>query len=594
MREQLRDVRLMLATGWRIDRRLTTSLVTLTVATNAAGVLRALWFKLLIDAVVAQDMNGAVTWAAVLSVSDAFRSWALVGSQMDRQDLHDRALQHFQEQAMRLAGAVPGVEHHERQEHLDRISVLRSSFAALASALGNVIDGIAQVIRAVLTFVLLATLHPALIALPLFALPSLAAGRRAEQINQRAQLAGAAPARRSDHLWTLLTTPSAAKEVRVFGLGAELQAREREAFDCLTRIQVRAKAKAGLITAAGWTVFALGYVAAILFVLYRAAMGEATAGDVLLAVVLAGQVNFQVAGAVNLVGLLTQALHAVGHYRWLLDYRDERTRDHGRRPSPTRIDHGIDLVDVRFTYPGTNTPVLTGIDLHLPAGSVVAVVGENGAGKTTLVKLLMRLYAPTAGAITVDGVDLADIELEQWRQRTAAAFQDYMRYEFIARHAIGVGDLDHHDDTGAVTEALERAGGSGLPGRLPAGLDTQLGKQFRDGTELSGGQWQTLGLSRAMMRTGPLLLVLDEPTAALDATAEHALFQRYAAGARRIAADTGAITVLVSHRFSTVRMADLIVVLDDGRVSELGDHRRLVANGGLYAELYGIQARPYR
>jgi ATP-binding cassette subfamily B protein len=194
----------------------------------------------------------------------------------------------------------------------------------------------------------------------------------------------------------------------------------------------------------------------------------------------------------------------------------------------------------------------------------------------------------------VDGTDLADVEIGQWQRRSAAAFQDYVRYEFIARHAIGVGDLDHHDDAGAVTRALERAGGSELPSRLPAGLDTQLGRQFRDGTELSGGQWQTLGLGRAMMRTGPLLLVLDEPTAALDATAEHALFQRYAAEARRIAADTGAITLLVSHRFSTVRMADLIVVLDGGRISELGDHRQLVARDGLYAELYGIQARSYR
>jgi ATP-binding cassette, subfamily B, bacterial len=594
MRDQLRDIRLMLATGWRIDRRLTTSLVALTVATNAAGVLRALWFKLLIDAIVAQNMESAITWAIVLSVSDAFRSWALVGSQMDRQDLHDRALQHFQEQAMQLAGEVPGIEHHERQEHLDRISVFRNSFATLASALGNVIDGIAQVIRAGLTFVLLATLHPALIALPLFALPSLAAGRRAEQINQRAQLAGAAPTRRSDHLWTLLTTPAPAKELRVFGLGAELRDRERIAFDDLTRIQVRAKAKAGIVTAAGWTVFALGYVAAILLVLYRAANGEATAGDVLLAVVLAGQVNFQVAGAVNLVGLLTQAFTAVSHYRWLLDYRNERVREHGQEAPPDRIERGIELDDVHFTYPGTDTPVLTGIDLHLPAGSVVAIVGENGAGKTTLVKLLMRLYTPTAGTITVDGTDLDHLELHQWRQRTAAAFQDYMRYEFTARHTIGVGDLDHHDDTDAVTAALERAGGSELPGRLPAGLDTQLGKQFRDGTELSGGQWQTLGLSRGMMRTSPLLLVLDEPTAALDATAEHALFQRYATGARRIADDTGAITLLVSHRFSTVRMADLIVVLDDGEIRELGDHHQLIANGGLYAELYGIQARSYQ
>ena len=594
MRDRLRDLRLMLATGWRIDRKLTTSLVTLTVATNAAGVVRALWFKLLIDAVVDGDMNRAVTWAVVLSLSDAFRSWALVGSQMDRQDLHDRALQHFQEQAMRLAGTVPGIEHHERQEHLDRVAVFRTSFATLASALSNVIDGIAQAVRAVLTFVLLATLHPALLALPVFALPSLLAGRTAERINQRAQLAAAAPTRRSEHLWSLLTTPASAKELRVFNLGEELRRRERAAFEDVTRIQTAAKAKAGLATAAGWSVFALGYIGAIFFVVYRAANGEATAGDVLLAVVLAGQVNFQVAGAADLVGLFTQTFHAVGHYRWLIDYSNERSATHGDKPAPTRIDSGIDLNHVSFVYPGTDTPVLADVDLHLPAGSVVAVVGENGAGKTTLVKLLMRLYTPTGGTITVDGTPLDRLDLAQWRQRTAAAFQDYMRYEFIARHTVGVGDLDHVDHPAVVTGALERAGGADIASRLPDGLDSQLGRQFRNGTDLSGGQWQKLGLGRAMMRTDPLLLVLDEPTAALDAPAEHQLFERYAAETRCVGVATGAITLLVSHRFSTVRMADLIVVLEQGRITELGDHDTLVANGGLYAELYNIQARSYR
>ena len=584
----------MLATGWRIDRKLTASLVTLTVATNAGGVVRALWFKLLIDAVVDADMQRAVTWAVVLSLSDAFRSWALVGSQMDRQDLHDRALQYFQEQAMRLAGSVPGIEHHERQEHLDRVAVFRTSFAALASALGNVVDGIAQVVRAALTIVLLATLHPALLALPLFALPSLLAGRTAERISQRAQLAAAAATRRSEHLWSLLTTPSSAKELRVFNLGPELRRRERAAYDDVTRIQSAAKAKAGLATAAGWSVFALGYIGAILFVVYRAANGDATAGDVLLAVVLAGQVNSQVAGAADLVGLFTQTFHAVGHYRWLLDYSNERAAVHGNHPAPARIDRGIDLDQVSFVYPGTETPVLTDLDLHLPAGSVVAVVGENGAGKTTLVKLLLRLYSPTSGRITVDGTNLDDVDLAHWRRRTSAAFQDYMRYEFTALHAIGVGDLDHVDDPTAVAGALDRAGGADITNRLPDGLDSQLGKQFRNGIDLSGGQWQKLGLGRAMMRAAPLLLVLDEPTAALDAPAEHQLFERYASEARRVAAATGAITLLVSHRFSTVRMADLIVVLEHGRITELGDHDTLVANGGLYAELYDLQARSYR
>ncbi len=323
-------------------------------------------------------------------------------------------------------------------------------------------------------------------------------------------------------------------------------------------------------------------------------MDDATPGDVLLAVVLAGQVNLQVAGAMDLVGLLTQAFHAVGHYRWLLGYSNARAGEHGHEPAPQRIDRDLELTEVTFTYPGTDAPVLNNVSLRIPPGAVVAIVGENGAGKTTLVKLLMRLYAPTSGTITVDDTLLDEIDINAWRGRTSAAFPDYMRYEFIAQHTVGVGNLDHLDDPDAVTKALERAGGADLPSRLPQGLGSQLGKQFRNGTELSGGQWQTLGLGRAMMRTEPLLLVLDEPTAALDASAEYALFHRYADETRRIAAKTGAITLLVSHRFSTVRMADLIVVLRDGRIAELGDHDTLIANGALYAELYEIQARSYQ
>jgi len=206
----------------------------------------------------------------------------------------------------------------------------------------------------------------------------------------------------------------------------------------------------------------------------------------------------------------------------------------------------------------------------------------------------MRLYAPTSGTITVDGTDIDRIDLDEWRQRTAAAFQDFMRYEFIALHTVGVGDLDHVDEAASVADALERAGGADIARRLPNGLDSQLGKQFRNGTDLSGGQWQKLGLGRAMMRTAPLLLVLDEPTAALDAPAEHHLFERYANAAHDAGTNTGAITLLVSHRFSTVRMADVIVVLENGRITEVGEHDTLVSSGGLYAELYAIQARSYR
>ena len=261
---------------------------------------------------------------------------------------------------------------------------------------------------------------------------------------------------------------------------------------------------------------------------------------------------------------------------------------------PDRIRHGIRLRDVSFTYPGTDREILGAVDLFLPAGSTVAIVGENGAGKTTLVKLLCRFYEPTTGTLEVDGSDLRRLPLDSWRSRIAAGFQDFVRFEFLARENVGVGELASIDSVEAVTAALERARATDVVLRLENGLDTPLGISHRDGAQLSGGQWQKLALGRAMMRETPLLLVLDEPTAALDAEAEHVLFERYAEGARRAALRNGGITVLVSHRFSTVQMADLILVVEGGSVSEIGTHDQLIGTGGLYAELYGLQAAAYR
>ncbi|MEO7428068.1 MAG: ABC transporter ATP-binding protein, partial [Acidimicrobiales bacterium] len=243
--------------------------------------------------------------------------------------------------------------------------------------------------------------------------------------------------------------------------------------------------------------------------------------------------------------------------------------------------------------PGTSALVLQDISLTLPAGAVVAVVGENGAGKSTLVKLLAKLYEPTSGRILVDGADLARMPADGWRERLAGAFQDFFRFELPARHSVGLGDVPRLDDVPAVITAVERAGATDVIEKLAAGLDTQLGPTWPEGVEVSFGQWQKLALARGFMREDPLLLVLDEPTAALDAETEHALFERYAAGVRRVG-DEGRVTILVSHRFSTVRMADLIVVLDGAQVVEVGSHEQLMAEAGQYAELYEIQAASYR
>jgi ATP-binding cassette subfamily B protein len=341
-----------------------------------------------------------------------------------------------------------------------------------------------------------------------------------------------------------------------------------------------------------WAVFGAAYVGAVALV---ASGAGASAGNVLLVLAAGARLSAYLGATVGEIGFLRGVwLDGSRRLAWLEDYAASLV-ENATAPAPERLSQGIRFEHVSFAYPGTERRVLDDVDLMLPAGTVVAIVGENGAGKSTLVKLLCRLYTPSAGRISIDGVDLARIPADGWRRRLAGAFQDFFRFELLARQTVGVGDLPRIDDEPAVGAAVLRGGAGDVVERLPEGLKTQLGAAWPGGVELSFGQWQKLALARGFMRDAPLLLVLDEPTAALDAETEHALFERFAAAARDGGPEaSGRVTVLVSHRFSTVRMADLIVVLDGARVREVGTHDALMAAGGPYAELYGIQAAAYR
>jgi ATP-binding cassette subfamily B protein len=337
-------------------------------------------------------------------------------------------------------------------------------------------------------------------------------------------------------------------------------------------------------------VFAAGYVGAVVFV----ARGlRAPIESVLLVLAAGSGLSRFVAGTVGELGFL-RGFWMDGSRRlaWLEDYAAS-TVAAADAAAPAELHDGIRFDRVSFAYPGTSRMVLDDVSLMLPAGSVVAIVGENGAGKTTLVKLLAKMYEPSSGAIFVDHVRLERIRTDEWRTRLAGAFQDFFRFEVTARRSVGLGDVGRLDDDAAVAAAVSRAGADDVMAKLPSGLGTQLGPTWPEGVDLSFGQWQKVALARGFMRDRPLLVVLDEPTAALDAETEHALFERYAASARQRGA-SGRITILVSHRFSTVRMADLIVVLDGAHVVECGTHEGLVAAGGHYAQLYGIQAQAYR
>jgi ATP-binding cassette subfamily B protein len=313
---------------------------------------------------------------------------------------------------------------------------------------------------------------------------------------------------------------------------------------------------------------------------------------VLLVLAAGSRLSSYVAATVGEIGFLRMWMDGSRRLAWLEDYAASVASD-ADRPVPAAVRSGIRLDHVSFAYPGSTRVVLDDVSLNLPAGAVVAIVGENGAGKTTLVKLLAKMYEPSSGSIFVDDTPLARMPAHSWRARLAGAFQDFFKFEFRAQHSIGFGDVPRMDDEPVVTRAVDRAGAQDVIDKLPTGLATQLGPTWPEGVEVSFGQWQKLALARGFMRDRPLLLVLDEPTAALDAETEHALFERYAEAART-GNDDGRITILVSHRFSTVRMAQLIVVLDGAKLVETGTHDELIAKGGQYSQLYRIQAAAYR
>jgi ATP-binding cassette, subfamily B, bacterial len=575
--------------GYRAEPRLLWASLAMTTLEALPDVLVGIWLALVTDGLVHHHQARVYVGAGGLAAS-ATLLWALSVT-LDRttRRLGDRLNIFFQGHVARLQAEVTTVEHHERQVFLDRIAVLRTGVFALDHLFRSMFTMVGWLLRLAFVCILLAAIHPALLLVPLAALPLLLVAGWRPKVEKRTEERVASQGRLGRHLFTVATTPPPGKEVRVSGNQADLAARRAAAWArWFGPIRAVSLASAAWLTLA-WAVFSLAFVAAVVWVVTGLDRGP---GAVVLVLAAGGRMSAYVGSAVGELGFLRGIwLDSAQRLAWLEDFAATQNA-HADLPAPSALADAIRFEDVSFAYPGTSRAVLQHVDLALPAGSVVAVVGENGAGKSTLVKLLARMYAPTSGRITADGVDIAQVDVVEWRQRLAGAFQDFARLEFLAATTVGLGDEPRRDDRGAVGAAVDRAGATPVVDDLRNGLDTQLGPSWDDGVDVSFGQWQKLALARGYMRPEPLLLVLDEPTAALDAETEHALFERFAAGAREQTTN-GRVTVLVSHRFSTVRMADLIVVLVGARVVEVGSHDELMALGGTYAELFSIQASSY-
>jgi ATP-binding cassette subfamily B protein len=551
--------------------------------------LYAVWLALLTDGVT-QHRHGEVYFGYLGLAGSGVASWLLqtLAARLQR-TFRMRVGASLEGHVARLQAQVPTIEHQERPEYLDRLSVLKEQTYQLDHMYLALFDLIGAAVRLAITLALVMSVHVGMILLLVFALPTVFVSARRSAVTQRVTEQVAPQQRRHRHFFQLGTTASPAKEIRLARLGPDLVRRRRQAWESWYGPLARTRSRTAVWQAASWLLFAAAYSAAVAI---TATVLNGSPRQVLLIVMAGSRLSQYVAMTAGEVDFVRMWLDASQRLGWLEEYANEH-RDRAGGVAPERLNDGIALENVSFRYPGTEQWALQEVNVRLPAGAVIAVVGDNGAGKSTLMKLLSRFYEPTKGRITVDGIPLSDIPAQQWRARMTGAYQDFFTFEFPAGRSIGVGDLPRLDERPAVEAAVHRAGADDVIAGLPSELDTQLGPTWDGGVDLSFGQWQKVALARGFMRTETLLQILDEPTAALDAETEHSLFESFAAQART-GITAGRITVLVSHRFSTVRMADLILVLQGSRLVEVGSHEQLMAGRGTYAELYEIQAKSYR
>ncbi|MEX1367032.1 MAG: ABC transporter ATP-binding protein [Nannocystaceae bacterium] len=595
--EVFRFSRRALALVWQTNRALTLTLAGLTLAAGVLPAGIAYVGQLIVDSVVAamaqREATGTVVTDEVLRWVAAEAALVVLIAAIQRglsacQSLLRAQLGHRVNTMILDKALTLQLRHFEDSEFYDKLTRARREASSRPLSLvmrtfGVVQNGISLSSYAVLLW----QLSPwAVLLLVAAGLPSFIAEAKFSGDAFRLFRWRSPETRKQAYLETVIANDGYAKEVKLFGLGPRLLERYREIFTTLYGEDRRLT-----LRRAGWG-FGLGLVGTAAFygayawIGIEAVQGSITLGQMTMYLLLFKQGQSAVSAILSAVGgMYEDNLYLSNLYEYL---EQEVPGGEGTATTGPEPGDGVRFESVGFSYPGAETPAVQGVSFHLRPGEAMALVGENGSGKTTLIKLLTRLYLPTEGRIMLDGRDIREWDETTLRKRVGVIFQDFARYQLPVGENVGAGDVDAFDDQERWEIAAQQGMAAPFIEQMPKGYQTQLGRWFKDGRELSGGQWQKIALSRAFMRSKADVLVLDEPTAAMDAEAEAQVFEHV----RGLSRDK--MAVLISHRFSTVRMADHIVVLDQGQVVEQGSHAELVESGGRYAQLFELQAAGYR